>query len=60
MVKKDTYHYSFSATKPVITLKTAGEIAEEFIPVLEKKVREYPEQWFNYYDFYQKNNDRPS
>jgi predicted LPLAT superfamily acyltransferase len=60
MVKKDTWLYSFSATKPIIAQKSAEEIARDFIPVLEKKVREYPEQWFNYYDFYQKNNDRLS
>jgi len=60
MVKKDTWLYSFSATKPIVAQKTAGEIAGEFIPVLEKIVSENPEQWFNYYDFYKKNNDRLS
>ena len=60
MVKKSTSQYSFTVTKPTIANKPAFEIAEEFIPIFEKKVREYPEQWFNYYNFYQKNNDRIS
>ena len=28
-------------------------LADEFVRVLEKTVREYPTQWFNYYDFWQ-------
>jgi len=25
----------------------------EFAAEMEKKVKDYPEQWFNYYDFWQ-------
>lgn len=30
----------------------AKELAERFVPLYEEVVREYPEQWFNYYDFW--------
>lgn len=54
MVKKGKYHYSFSATKPIEGDKSAKDIALSFVSKLEEKVKLYPEQWFNYYDFYKK------
>jgi predicted LPLAT superfamily acyltransferase len=33
--------------------KKMSELAETFVSELEKVVRKYPEQWFNYYDFWQ-------
>ncbi len=51
-VKNSTYNYHYTATKPALPGKSAEEIARDFVKELEKKVRTYPEQWFNYYDFY--------
>lgn len=52
-IKEDKYNYYFTASKPSIqTDKKAREIAVEFVTLLEEKVRDNPEQWFNYYDFY--------
>jgi len=52
-LKEEKYNYFFSASKPVLqSNKNAREIAEEFVTLLEQKVKNYPEQWFNYYDFH--------
>ena len=32
----------------------AQRLARSYVQELEKKLREYPEQWFNYYDFWKK------
>jgi len=50
--KTSSLHYHFSGTKPKKPQKNAEAIAQEFVSILEKKVREHPEQWFNYHDFY--------
>ena len=52
-LKEEKYTYFFSASKPEIqSQKNAREIAEEFVTLLEQKVKNYPDQWFNYYDFH--------
>ena len=51
-VKESKFGYAFSATKPVMPIKKAVEIGRDFVLQLEEKVKSYPEQWFNYYDFY--------
>ncbi len=52
-LKEEKYLYSFSATEPVFPNdKKASDIAHEFVSLLEQKVKEHPEQWYNYYDFY--------
>lgn len=53
-VKESRYSYFFSATKPVIPSKSAKEIAHDFVSLLEEKVKSYPEQWYNYYNFHSK------
>ena len=52
-IKETIYHYALSSTKPITQKFTPEEMAKEYIFELEKKVRLNPEQWFNYYDFYQ-------
>ena len=52
-VKESKYGYFFSATLPVFPTKKAPEIAEDFVLLLEQKVQENPEQWFNYYNFHE-------
>jgi predicted LPLAT superfamily acyltransferase len=51
-VKESTFGYALSATKPIVPLKKAEEIGYDFVLLLEEKVKAFPEQWFNYYDFY--------
>ena len=53
-MKESRYSYFFSATKPVIPSKPAKEIAHDFVSLLEEKVKSYPEQWYNYYNFHHK------
>ncbi|SFB06184.1 LpxL/LpxP family acyltransferase [Algoriphagus aquimarinus] len=52
-VKNSRFGYEFSATKPRKADGQIHEILEDYVTCLEEKVRQYPEQWFNYYDFYQ-------
>jgi predicted LPLAT superfamily acyltransferase len=56
-MKETTLHYHFSATKPKdyglaskeILIK---ELLKDFVSEMEKKVKQSPEQWYNYYDFW--------
>jgi predicted LPLAT superfamily acyltransferase len=56
--KESTTHYHFFGTEP---LKKDGaerkaefmqKLMREFVKELEEKVKRYPEQWFNYYNFW--------
>lgn len=51
-LKANDFHYELSATMPITEKKLPEEIAALYVKELEKKVKKYPEQWFNYYDFY--------
>ena len=51
--KDGKYSYHLSATPPIITKMKPEEIAGLYIAELEKKVKQYPEQWFNYFNFFQ-------
>ncbi len=51
---KDGKHsYHLSATLPITTKIKPEEIGKMYVAELEKKVRQYPEQWFNYFNFFQ-------
>ncbi|KAA0992557.1 LpxL/LpxP family acyltransferase [Dyadobacter aurulentus] len=50
--KDGEYSYHLSATPPIAGKAKPEEIAKLYVAELEKKVREYPEQWFNYYNFF--------
>lgn len=52
-VKEKKFHYALSATKPIIDKLQPEEIARLFVIELEQKVKAYPEQWFNYYNFFE-------
>lgn len=52
-LKEKNYHYALSATLPITQKLKPEEIAQKYVEELEKKVKQYPEQWFNYFDFYQ-------
>lgn len=55
---KDTnFHYHFSA-EPSKTYEGRGQeginrMLDDYVELLEKKLKQHPEQWFNYYDFWQ-------
>lgn len=53
-VKKSKLGYEFSATKPCTGDGHIQQILENYVHALEEKVKQFPEQWFNYYDFYHK------
>ncbi|WP_192348196.1 lysophospholipid acyltransferase family protein [Algoriphagus sp. Y33] len=52
-VKYSKFGYEFSATTPRKADTDIHEIVENYVVALEEKVKQHPEQWFNYYDFYQ-------
>jgi predicted LPLAT superfamily acyltransferase len=56
-MKEPGQHYHFSATKPqqydASSKETyMKEVLNGFVAEMEKKVNKYPEQWYNYYDFW--------
>jgi len=61
--KESKTHYHFYATKPKVykyqgNIKKRNEtiksIIKDYIFELENKVKKYPNQWFNYYQFWEK------
>jgi predicted LPLAT superfamily acyltransferase len=50
--KDGKYSYHLSATLPITGRMKPEEIARLYVEELERKVREYPEQWFNYFNFF--------
>jgi predicted LPLAT superfamily acyltransferase len=55
-IKETDFHYSLSATKPIFEQRSIEQIAKHYVLELQNKVKLNPEQWFNYYDFF--NNDK--
>ncbi|MCF2447539.1 lipid A biosynthesis acyltransferase [Dyadobacter sp. CY345] len=51
--KDGEYSYHLSATAPITAKMKPEEIARLYVDELERKVRQYPEQWFNYFNFFQ-------
>jgi predicted LPLAT superfamily acyltransferase len=60
-MKERSRHYHFYATSPLLYSQQASQarrdnmlkhIIGDYIQAMEKKVREYPFQWFNYYNFW--------
>ena len=50
------YHFFASGMKDYSGLEkdaVAGQMLEDFAASMEKKVKQYPGQWFNYYNFWQ-------
>lgn len=52
-LKESSSHYHYSATKPVISQTGPEQILKEYITTLEEKVKQYPTQWFNFYNFWE-------
>ena len=51
-VKEGKFHYHLSASPIIDEKMTPEDIAQLFVKELEKKVKLHPEQWFNYFEFY--------
>jgi len=57
-LKESTYHYHFFASelKEYLYLEkgdTIQQVFHDFVDYMEIKVKKYPEQWYNYYNFWQ-------
>lgn len=56
--KSSNYQYDFFCYPPKVYegrgLSGADDMLQDYISILENKVKEHPEQWFNYYDFWEK------
>lgn len=50
--KTGTYGYQFYCTEPVEGKLKPELLLEKYVDELSNKVREYPNQWFNFYDFW--------
>lgn len=61
--KETDTHYHMSTSPPKVydgNKKIAiPEALQDYIGHLEAKIRRYPEQWFNYYDFWGKETQKP-
>lgn len=51
--KDGKYSYHLSSTKPIEGKMKPEEIARLYVDELERKVKAFPEQWFNYFNFFQ-------
>ncbi|WP_448699595.1 hypothetical protein ACFGVR_21355 [Mucilaginibacter sp. AW1-3] len=57
-MKESTYHYHFFANqlKEYLYLdrgEATQQMVADFVDYMENKVKQYPEQWYNYYNFWQ-------
>ena len=54
--KESNFHYHFYAHRPQTYegRGTAGmeRMLDDYVSILEKRLKQYPEQWFNYFDFW--------
>jgi len=56
-MKETAVHYHFSSTEAkdytsISKDEVISHMLEDFAGEMERKVKAYPEQWFNYYDFW--------
>lgn len=52
--KESMSHYHFYSTPPLRNPKSVEEAAQYFATSMEEKIRQYPYQWYNFYDFWAK------
>lgn len=61
--KKQTYRFHFILAEKMVQSKekkTEQTLLEQYVRALEAIVKQYPEQWFNYYPFWETaENDKP-
>ena len=53
-MKESESHYHLSATPSRVYDQDENALITDYVNELEKKVKKYPEQWFNYYQFWKK------
>ncbi len=53
-VKEGASHYHLYCTAPKIYKGKQNEMMDDYVISLEKMTKKYPEQWFNYFDFWKK------
>lgn len=55
-MKESLYHYHFFATPGVVYRNkpdiSSEKVLEAFVAAMTEKVKQYPTQWYNYYDFW--------
>lgn len=51
-VKEGNYHYHLFATQGEVHKGSPDELVEKYSNAVEEKMKSYPEQWFNFYDFW--------
>ena len=52
-VKESKFHYQLSATTPILDKISPEDIATLYARELEKMVIKYPDQWFNFYNYFE-------
>lgn len=52
-VKGAKFHYDLSATDPITEKLKPEQIAQQYVDKLEQMVKKYPEQWFNFYNYFE-------
>jgi len=52
-VKETKRHYSLCATKPIEEASSPEEVAVAYVKNLEEMVKKFPEQWFNYFNYFE-------
>ena len=57
-LKESAKHYQFYAFDCPKNAGNASDVLQAYKIALEKIVRKYPTQWFNFYDFWEKENNR--
>jgi len=53
-VKESKTHYHLFCTPPKIYRNKQEEMVNDYVANLEQMTKKYPEQWFNYFDFWKK------
>lgn len=51
-LKEGSSHYHFTASEPRISNGNIQELLGHYIDELERTIKRYPEQWFNFYNFW--------
>jgi predicted LPLAT superfamily acyltransferase len=52
-IKETPGHYHYFASPPKVSSAGAEHILKEYVESLEIKVKQYPTQWFNFYNFWE-------
>jgi predicted LPLAT superfamily acyltransferase len=52
IMKEPKLHYHFYAEKANFKNREAQDLLNQYTQSVERKLKKYPYQWFNYYDFW--------